>query len=339
MTDAADPVLVEAVRGEFVERRHRGAYAVCRPDGDVIEAAGDVERMFLPRSSINLFQALPLIESGAADARRLDTRRLALACASHQGSSRHAATAAQWLNEMGLGERHLMCGPQIPNDGPTRRALRDTGQPPSQLHNNCSGKHVGFLTAALHMGAPVEGYVDRDNPVQKAAHDAFCEACGEDAPLGWAVDGCSAPNFAARLSRLAAAAARAARPEEGFGPGVRARAAARLRDAMMAHPFEVAGEGRACTELMEAAAGRAAIKTGAEGCFIAILPQAGLGIALKIDDGDTTAAECAMAALLARHGAVDPADPRVRRRLSPTIENRRGLTVGAVRPAPALTGC
>jgi L-asparaginase II len=331
MTEAANPVLVEAVRGDFVERRHRGAYAVCRPDGEVIAAAGDLERMFLPRSAIKLFQALPIIESGAADARGLDARRLALACASHQGSSRHAATAAQWLTEMGLGERHLMCGPQVPNDGPTRRALRDTGQPPSQLHNNCSGKHVGFLTTALHIGAPVEGYVERDHPVQKAAHDAFCEACGEDAPLGWAVDGCSAPNFAARLSRLAGAAARVARPDQGFSSGVRAAAAARLRDAMMAHPFEIAGEGRACTELMEAAAGRAAVKTGAEGSFIGILPEAGLGIAIKIDDGDTTAAEAVMAALLMRHGAVDPADRRALRRMRPQLTNRRGLAVGEVR--------
>lgn len=336
MTESPNPVIVEAERAGFVERRHRGAYAVCRPDGEVIDAAGDIERLFLPRSAIKMFQALPLVESGAADARRLDPRRLALACASHQGSAAHAGLAAAWLGEIGLGEPHLLCGVQIPNDGPTRRALRDGAEAPSQLHNNCSGKHVGFLTCALHLGAPVEDYVARDHPVQQAAHDAFAEACGEDAPLGWAVDGCSAPNFAVLLAGLAAAAARVARPEQGFGPGLRARAAARLRDAMMAHPFEVAGDGRACTELMQAAQGRAALKGGAEGAYVAYLPQAGLGVALKIDDGDGEAAQAAIAALLVRFGALDAADPRVRRRMAPPIRNRRDLLVGAVRPAAAL---
>jgi L-asparaginase II len=338
MTDA-NPVLVEVTRGDFVERAHRGAWAVCDASGAIIAAAGNVERAILPRSAIKLFQAMPLIESGAADARRLDARRLALACASHQGSSAHAALAAQWLTQMGLGERHLMCGPQVPNDAATRHALRDAGCAHSQLHNNCSGKHVGFLTVALQMGAPVEGYVEHGHPVQKAAHDAFAEATGEDAPLAWAVDGCSAPNFAARIWRIAAAAARVADPQAGFRDARRAAAATRLRDAMMAHPFEVAGEGRACTELMEAAAGRAAIKTGADGCFVAYLPQRGLGLALKMDDGDAAAAECAVAALLARFDAVDTADARVRRRLNPPIETRRGVCVGAVRATSALTGC
>lgn len=339
MTDAANPVLVETTRGDFIERAHRGAWAVCDASGAIVAAAGDVERAILPRSAIKLFQAMPLVETGAADARRLDARRLALACASHQGSSAHAALAAQWLTEMGLGERHLMCGAQIPSDGPTRRALRDTGCAHSQLHNNCSGKHVGFLTVALQLGAPLEGYVAHDHPVQQAAHDAFAEATGEAAPLGWAVDGCSAPNFAARLWRIAAAAARVADPVAGFRDPRRAAAATRLRDAMIAHPFEIAGEGRACTDLIEAAAGRAAVKTGADGCFVAYLPQCGLGIALKIDDGDAGAAECAVAALLARFGAVDVADPRVRRRLNPPVETRRGATVGSTRATAALMGC
>jgi L-asparaginase II len=336
MTDAANPVLVEAVRADFVERRHRGSVAVCDPSGDVVAACGEIDRHFLPRSSVKLLQALPMVESGAADARRLDARRLALCCASHQGSPAHAGLAAEWLAEMGLGERDLMCGVQIPSDPEIRAVMRERGVAASQLHNNCSGKHTGFLTQALHLRAPTADYVAIDHPVQQAVAEAFAEATAEDAPLGWAVDGCSAPNFAVRLRGLATAMARVARPEASFGP-VRARAAARLRDAMAAHPFEVAGEGRACTELMQAAAGRAVIKTGAEGSFIAILPGRGLGIALKIDDGDTTAAECAMAALLVRYGALDAADPRVARRVNPRISNRRGLLVGEVRPGVALT--
>ncbi len=336
MTDAANPVLAELARGDFVECVHRGAWAVCAPSGEVVAEAGDTTRRFLPRSAIKLFQALPMVESGAADARRLDARRLALSCASHQGSEAHALLAATWLAEMGLGERDLMCGPQEPSDGPTRRAMRSRGEKGCQLHNNCSGKHTGFLTQALHLKASTEGYIEPDHPVQRAAADAFAEATGEEQPLGWAVDGCSAPNFAVSLRRLAAACARVARPEEGFGPGVRAKAAARLRDAMMAHPFEVAGAGRACTELMEAAGGRAALKGGAEGAYVAYLPEAGLGIALKIDDGDSEASALAIAALLARHGALDAEDPRVARRMRPELRNRRDILVGAMRPGPGL---
>ena len=334
MTDA-NPVLVERTRGGFVESVHRGAYAVVAPSGAVEDAAGDVARPILPRSSIKLLQALPLVESGAADARGLDDRRLALACASHQGSRAHAAAVAAWLAALGLSEADLLCGPQVSSDAETRAAMRAAGEAPTQLHNNCSGKHAGFITLALHLGAPVEGYVAVDHRAQRAAAEAVAEATGAEPPLAWAVD-CSAPNFAASLLGVAHAFAKVARPREGFS-GVRAAAAERLRTAMARHPFEVAGRGRACTELNEAAEGRAVVKTGAEGCFTAALPARGLGIALKIDDGDAAAAECAMAALLVRFGVVAPDDPRVARRLAPEIRNRRDIQTGVRRAADPLT--
>jgi L-asparaginase II len=341
MTDpAADsdpgPVLVEAVRAGFVERRHRGAFAVCAPSGEIVAAAGDIDRAFLPRSAVKMIQALPLVESGAARAFGLDARRLALACASHQGSAAHAGLAADWLAAMGLGEPDLMCGVQDPSDGATRRALRAEGLPPSQLHNNCSGKHTGFLCLACHLNAPTADYIAIDHPVQRAVADAYAEVTGQDAPLAWAVDGCSAPNFAVSARGLAAAMARYARPAEGLS-GVRAEAAATLRDAMIAHPFEVAGEGRACTILMRAARGRAAVKTGAEGSYVAILPQAGLGIAVKIDDGSGQAAEIAMTTLLVRFGALDADDPAIAELLAPRVLNRRGLDVGRIRGTTVLT--
>lgn len=337
MTEAPDPVLVEATRGDFVERSHRGAFAVVDVSGGVVEAAGDVARLFLPRSSVKLMQALPLVESGAADAFGLDARRLALACASHQGSAAHATAVADWLAAVGFGEADLMCGAQPSSDAATRAAMRAAGEAPCQLHNNCSGKHAGFLTLARHLGAPAAGYVAIDHPTQRAAAEAFAAATGTDAPLRWAVDGCSAPNFACSLVGVAHAMARVARPEAGFR-GVRAAAAARLRDAMAAHPFEVAGEGRACTALIAACGGRAVVKTGAEGAFTAILPERGVGIALKIADGDTRAAECAMAALLIRHGALGADHPTALALTAPTLRNRRGVAVGTVRATSALTG-
>lgn len=340
MTEAEtlNPVLVEARRGDFIERRHRGAYAVCDPTGAVVVAQGDIERAFLPRSATKMIQALPLVESGAAAAMRVDARKLALACASHVGSAAHAGLAGAWLEGLGLSEADLLCGAHQPDDADEVHALRTAGRAPSQLHNNCSGKHTGFLCLACHLKVPPADYIGIDHPVQRAVADAFAEVTGQDGPLAWAADGCSAPNFAATVAQLAGAMARYADPAHAFR-GVRADAAATLRDAMMAHPDAVSGEGRASTALMQAAKGRAAVKGGAEGCYVAILPQRRLGIALKIDDGSTPAAEIAMASLLARFGAVESADPAMEIWLAPKVLNRRGFDLGRIRATAAVTEC
>ena len=342
MTDTFDhgpgnPVLARAVRGDFLEREHRGAYAVCTPSGAIVAAAGDIDRLFLPRSAVKMIQALPMVESGAAAAMRLTPRHLALACASHTGSAAHAGLAESWLGAMGLGESHLMCGVQEPEDADEGFALRAAGRAATQLHNNCSGKHSGFLCLACHLKAAPEGYIAVDHPVQRRVAEAYAELTDQTGPLGWAADGCSAPNFAASVRGLARAMARYARPAEALG-GVRAEAAAALRDAMMAHPFEVAGEGRANTALMRAGRGRVAMKSGAEATYVAILPGKGLGIALKIDDGTGQAATVAMTALLVRFGALEADDPAVAPWLAPKVVNRRGLDLGRVAATPAVTG-
>ena len=331
-----NPVLAIRTRAGFVEREHRGRLAIVDGSGALVAALGDVAAPMLPRSSCKMVQALPLVESGAADAARLTPRRLALACASHQGSSAHAALAAEWLGEMGLGEADLMCGPQVPGDKPTRQALRAAEEAPSQLHNNCSGKHTGFLCLARHIGAPTAGYVDQAHAVQRAVAQATADLAEED-PAGHAIDGCSAPNFAISLAGLARSAAKYAAAETAL-TGARRDAAIRLREAMAAHPFEVAGTGRCCTELMEAAAGRIAVKTGAEGAFVAILPGLGLGVALKIDDGATSAAECAMAGALVALGVLAADDPVVAKWREPKEVNRRGVLCGGGAPAEAITG-
>lgn len=338
MTDL-NPVLATRSRAGLVERVHHGRVAVVdgRSAGaPLIAALGDAKARMLPRSSCKILQALPLVESGAADAAGLTPRHLALAGASHQGSDAHAALAAEWLGSIGLSESDLECGPQEPGDRETRERLIRAGEAPSQLHNNCSGKHSGFLCCAKHMGAPTAGYVLPDHPVQRAVALATAEMAGEEVS-GFAVDGCSAPNFALSLEGLARAAARVAAAETAL-TGSRRDAAIRLREAMALHPFEVAGEGRACTEIMRAAKGRLMVKTGAEGAFIAIWPERGLGLALKIDDGNTAAAECAMAGLLVALGALDAADPAVARYRGPQEVNRRGLVCGGGAPAAAVTG-
>lgn len=325
MADAA--ALAEVWRGDLVESRHRGHAVVANAAGEVVAAWGDPGAVIYPRSSCKMLQALPLLESGAGAG--LSSQRLALACASHEGAAYHVARVAEWLGELGLGEPDLRCGPQVASDAPERRRMREGHLPADQLHNNCSGKHAGFLMLGQRLGGGAE-YVELDHPVQRAVRAAFEEMTGAESP-GWGVDGCSAPNFACTVAGLAAAMARMGDPA-GLGRA-RGEAARALVGAMRAHPDLVAGEGRACTELMRAAGGRVAVKTGAEGVFTAILPERGLGLALKVEDGATRGAECAVAALLVRLGALDAADPAVLRRLAPPVLSRRGFPAGAIRPA------
>ncbi|HET9068536.1 MAG TPA: asparaginase, partial [Amaricoccus sp.] len=220
MTDTGAPALLaEVLRGDRVESRHRGHAIVCDARGEVVAAWGDPEAAMFPRSSCKMLQALPLVESGAAA--DLGSERLALACASHSGAGLHVTRVAAWLAAMGLGERDLRCGPQVPDDAAERHRLRDAGESPCQIHNNCSGKHAGFLALNRHLRGGPE-YVAFDHPVQAAARAAFEEMCG--APiLGWGVDGCSAPAFQTTLRGLGTAMARMADPR-GLGPAREAAA-------------------------------------------------------------------------------------------------------------------
>ena len=319
--------MAELWRGNLCESLHYGHAVVVDATGQIVEAWGNPEAVIYPRSSCKMIQALPLLESGAADAAGLSPKQLALACASHNGAAIHSEAVTAWLGEMGMGEADLRCGPQEPADIPARDALIRAGESPCQIHNNCSGKHAGFLTLNRHLGAGSE-YTEFDHPVQQASLQAFEEVTGE-AIRGWGVDGCSAPNFSTSVLGLARAMGRFAGAREG--QGLRETAQARLTQAMMAHPEMVAGETRACTELMRAMNGQAAIKTGAEAVFVAILPGKGLGIALKVLDGTTRASEAAIAALLVKYGVLDPAHPAAKERLNPELRSRRGLLAGEIR--------
>lgn len=319
--------LVEIWRGPFLESVHSGHAVISDAGGSIVEAWGDPEMAVLSRSSSKMIQALPLIESGAADAAGLTPRQLALVCASHSGMPRHVTMARDWLKALGLQDDDLRCGPHYPSHRASEVAMIEHGETPCQVHNNCSGKHCGFLTLSAHLGGGPE-YTETDHPVQRAVLDAFERVTGETA-LGYGIDGCSAPNFVSTLHGMARAMAHfAARPTGS--------AEARLHEAMRAHPEYVAGDGRACTELMRACGGKAAIKTGAEGFFNAILPELNLGVALKISDGTTRAAECAMAAILVKLGVLEPDNPTTQLFMNAPIRNRREVQTGWIRPAPAL---
>lgn len=331
MADAQ--VLCEVWRGEFLESQHRGHVVICDGQGDVIASWGDAGKVILPRSSAKMIQALPLITSGAADHFGLRPQQLALSCASHNGAHIHTGPVGDWLRDLDLGEGDLRCGSQMPDDRPARDELICSATSPCQLHNNCSGKHAGFLTLNKHLGGGSE-YIDPDHPVQRAALEAFETVTGETSP-GFGIDGCSAPNFASTLTGFARAMGWYASAHTRSDSA--SQAATRLVDAMRSHPELVAGEGRACTELMRAMGGSVAIKTGAEAVFAAIIPEKQIGIALKIEDGGTRASECAIAALLVRLGVLDADHPATRKRMNAPLLNRRSIDTGAIRPAACLS--
>jgi L-asparaginase II len=325
--------MVELWRGGMLESYHAGHAVVCDAGGQVVQSWGDPGAVIFPRSSCKMLQALPLLDSGAADAAGLGPEQLALACASHQGAPEHTERVDRWLTQLGLNDDDLRCGPEFPRDAETARAMTCAGGAACQVHNNCSGKHAGFLTLNRHLGCDAEYHLP-DHPVQAAVREAFEEATGEASP-GYGLDGCSAPNFATTVTGLARAMARFAAASED-GTSVRERSSARLVQAMLAHPSLVAGQGRACTELMQAMGGSAAIKTGAEAVFVAILPQQKLGVALKIVDGTTRASEAAIAAILVKLGVLDPAHPAAVKFGRPPQVNRRGVVVGELRPAEGV---
>lgn len=328
----AHPVdLVEIWRGDLLECVHQGHAVICDDTGQIVEAWGNPAALIYPRSSCKMVQALPLLESGAGIG--LTDEQLALACASHQGAAVHTDRVKAWLDDLGLTDDAFRCGPQIPSDKVARTAMIRAHHEPCQMHNNCSGKHAGFLTLSQHLGAGPE-YVEIDHPVQQACKSAFEDVTQETSPM-FGVDGCSAPNHACTVHGLARAMAFFATAQDR--PDSRSRAALRLRQAMVQHPELVAGETRACTDLMRAMDGRVAIKTGAEGVFVAIIPEKRLGVALKISDGATRASECAVAAILVRLGVLNPNHPATQARMTPPVRNRRDIVTGHIRPAPALT--
>jgi L-asparaginase II len=330
----ADPVAVLVRRGDRVESVHRIAYAVADAGGGLLHHEGDVRRPVFPRSAVKPVQALALIESGAAERFALSERELALACASHGGEPMHTEAVATWLARIGLDRSALKCGVHAPTHEPTGRRLIAEGQAPSALHNNCSGKHAGMLTLALHLGVPIEGYTAPDHPVQQRISAVLAAMSGVSlAPP--AIDGCGIPTHPLPLADLAAAIARlgAPGPDPDDAPG-RAQACARIRAAMAGHPLLVAGSGRACSLIMAAAPG-VLVKTGAEGVYVAALPEQRLGLALKVADGASRAAVVALMTLLQRLGALDPgASAALGDLAAPELRNHAERLVGRIEPAP-----
>lgn len=327
----ANPILAEAVRGNWVENRHRGAFIIVDADGVVIASGGDVDRPIFPRSAIKSMQALAIFDRHAIDRFHHKPEELALACASHHGEDEHVSNVAQFLERMGLSVADLECGAHMPTNGKAREALRQADKNPSALHNNCSGKHSGMLSVALAMGVPTSGYVEREHEVQKAVRAAVENVIGEDLTEDrCGTDGCSIPTWAAPLRAWARGFARMA-TGRGLDAG-HAAGAQKLFDAATGHPHLVAGTGHLDTLVMEAFKGRVMQKGGAEGVQCGAIRDKGWGYALKCDDGNMLASHVMVAGLLLKY-----ADPDANQRAlleqfarQPT-KNVRGAIVGETR--------
>jgi L-asparaginase II len=326
--------LALAIRGETIESVHRGHLVVTDGANRVIQTIGDQDFVTFSRSSAKALQALPFITSGAADRFGMSEAEIAMACASHSGEKMHVKLAAQMLAKAGLTESDLKCGSHLPfNEAEAERMLR-AGEPPTQLHNNCSGKHAAMLAYARHIRADLATYDLLENPIQQEILKtvaAFAELPAEDIKIG--VDGCAAPNFAMPLSAMARCFANLINPPESFRVGAR-EACRRIVEGMIRYPELIGGTERLDTMLMRAAPGTLISKVGADGVWLCgVLPNerypTGLAIALKIEDGDDRRARPVVAVELLKRLGVFPKESLSD--LSPMpIRNRRGDLVGRV---------
>lgn len=330
--------LVEVTRGGITESRHRGHIVAVEPEGKVVAYIGAPETVTYLRSSAKPHQAIPLIASGAADRFGFTEKEIALACASHSGEPIHVEVAASMLKKIGLPSSALKCGTHEPFSPEVSRQMREEGEEPNVLQNNCSGKHAGMLATALHLGAPIETYDEPTNPVQLAIGKTISRFSGiavEDIAVG--VDGCGVPVFGITVKAMALIYARLIAPPVQFDESTR-DACARIVSAMTSYPELIGGTtDRLDTEIMRAAPGRLVSKVGAEGVYtLGVLPSEdwprGLGIALKIEDGDDHRARPTVVIESLRQLGIlaDESLEAVSRYAFFPVRNRRGDVVGEV---------
>ena len=335
-------MLAETTRGGITESVHHGVVVVVDASGDVVAAAGDPEQVVFFRSSAKPFQAIPVVESGAADAFGLTPAELALCCASHHGSPDHQRQVAAMLAKFGLSAGDLQCGCPltIDEDEAARIVLGLAERSPLQC--DCSGKHAGMLATIVHQGLSRHDYLEPGHPLQQRILGIMAEVLRlprDSIVLG--TDGCSLPTFGAPLRAFASAYAALASPGRVPAGAGREHAVAldRLRAAMTAHPENVSGKGSLVADLMGLSAGRVVAKSGAEGLLCLAIPERELGIAIRVADGSFRAHPVVAAATLEQLGILDAATrDAILARHSPELRNHNGRLIGEMRPAFQLSG-
>lgn len=330
-------ILLRLTRGSLTESVHRGSIAVTDDRGNVISSAGDPYAVTYARSSMKPVQAIPVIESGAADAYGFTPEEIAILCASHNGEEKHIATVKSMLTKIGLTSCSLQCGPHDPYDKASADRLKEAGEKPTELHNNCSGKHAGMLALSRHMRVSPERYLEPTHPVQIVMRSTVGEMAGmDDEEIILGIDGCGVPVFGLPLFRLAAAFARLG--TAASEPTHRGEAAARILNALRRHPFQIAGTGRYDTRLIEVTNGRIIGKMGAEGVFALTVPELGLGLALKIEDGTQRAIYPVVTEALVQLGWLSPEEAAGLAEFhKQAIRNWKGTVVGGYSPDFKLT--
>ena len=324
--------LVAFVRGNIVESVHFGSIAVVNEQGQLVAWVGDPERVTTLRSAAKPFQAMHVVTSGAANRFKYTRAELAVIAGSHSGEPRHTTTVQSMLERAGLRPDSLLCGVHPPFHAATRRALEQSGAPPTVLHHNCSGKHCGMVCACIHQGWDLRTYFRPDHPLQQAILGIMSDLTGvADRQIGIAIDGCGVPTFAVPLQAFALAFARFA-TASGLDQR-QAAAAVQVREAMAAHPEMVGGEERLDTMLMLQEAGRLVSKSGAEACHGVALPEQGLGVALKIEDGGARAVSVALVELLRQLDVFSESQAEQLHTFArPAVYNYRDELVGEGRP-------
>ncbi|MGO2356410.1 MAG: asparaginase [Marinomonas foliarum] len=324
------PLSVQVTRGGIVESEHNIKAVIVSSMGEVIESWGDVEALVYPRSAIKAMQALAFIEMGGAERFGFSDDEISICCASHNGEPEHVATVQSMLDKLASTEADFECGCHWPMRVEAGYVLAGEGKEPNQLHNNCSGKHAGMLGLAKLLGVSSEGYIGIDHPVQQKIADTMADMCDYDySTAPWSPDGCSAPTWAMPLTNLALAFAKFASPDSLSTE--RQKACKTLYDAVVEYPFMVAGTARYCTDMMRILQKRVFLKVGAEGVYIAAIPELKLAIALKCDDGAVRAAESVMTALLDYVGITSfVADNIMQKYRSVTLKNWEKRKTGEV---------
>lgn len=327
-----NPIFVENVRGDWVENSHRGAAIIVDQKGDAIAEWGNVEIPVYARSSIKPLQAIALFESGAVEKYGITSEEVALACASHAGEDIHVDRVAKWLGQLGVTQDSLNCGAVRPSNRKTYEALLCSDSVPTPLHNPCSGKHTGFLSVALAKGYSIQGYADPLHPVQGYVLSILEDVMQIDAAhMPQALDDCGLPALAFPLRNIALGMARFGTHATGISKSRRG-VMGKICGAIKKFPHLLAGTGRFDTTVIESTAGKIITKVGADAVYTATIPQKGLGIALKIDDGNIRAAEVAMGAILSSLKLLEaPAQARLASFLHPTIRNINGKDTGMIR--------
>ncbi len=325
-----NPVLVNLWRGNAIESRHRGSVAVVQSDGQLLLSMGDVLHHTFPRSAIKFLQAIPFVESGAVEHYALSDEHIAIACASHNGEDVHYGLVSDWLDRIGLDANDLECGASLPMYENAQFDLLGRGEGPTRVHHNCSGKHLGLLSTCLHCGDPTKDYRLYSHNAQRRWFEVLESMTSSRVmQLPWGYDGCGIPCLALPLQRIALAMAKFS--DAAGQDAHRTDAIARIQSAITQHPYLVAGKERLCTDLMLKLAPKVLVKIGAEGCYTACIPEQGIGIAIKIDDGNSRAANVALGAVLQRLGVLsDSVAAELEEHIAPVLTNSRGDAIGRI---------